>query len=116
MTSSWRELLGKVIRNSSERHQIAEAIGVSSTTLLRWATNRSDPRLDKQRVIFEVLPQFQPEFAELIEREYPHLSLNTAATSEYVQEIPSEFYARVLNAHTISSSLLRASAVSTLIL
>jgi len=116
MTSSWRELLGKVIKKTSERHLIAEAIGVSSTTLQRWATNRSDPRMETQRVMFEVLPQFQPEFAELIEREYPHLSLNTATASEYVQEIPSEFYARVLNAHAISSSLLRASAVSTLIL
>lgn len=114
---TWRELLGKVISDPQERQRIADAAGVNSITLIRWATNRSNPRQDNLRPLFNALPQHQQkQFLILIAQEYPHFFSEADASEERSPEISSAFYARVLNAHTTSPSLLRASSVCTLIL
>jgi hypothetical protein len=113
---TWRELLGQVISDQQERLRIAEAVGINPITLTRWATNKSNPRLDNLRPLLSALPQYRQQLMRLIAVEYPQVLNAAPAFTEIAPEIPSAFYARVLNAHTSSPSLLRGSAVSILIL
>jgi hypothetical protein len=113
---TWRELLGQVISDHQEKVRIAEAVGVNPITLMRWATNKSNPRLDNLRPLLSALPLYRQQLARLIALEYPHVLSVAPLFTEIAPEIPSAFYARVLNAHTSSPSMLRGSAVSILIL
>jgi hypothetical protein len=113
---TWRELLGQVTSDPQEKQRIADVVGVNPITLMRWATNKSNPRLDNLRPLLSALPQYRQQLTRLIAVEYPHVLNAVPAFTEIAPEIPSAFYARVLNAHTTSPSLLRGSAVSILIL
>src|SRR6266567_4947169 len=113
---TWRELLGQVTSDHQEKQRIADVVGVNPITLMRWATNKSNPRLDNLRPLLSALPRYRQQLARLIAVEYPHVLNAPPAVTEIAPEIPSAFYARVLNAHTTSPSLLRGSAVSILIL
>jgi transcriptional regulator with XRE-family HTH domain len=113
---TWRELLGKVIADPQERQRIADALGVNPITLTRWATNKSNPRQDNLRPLFEALPQHRQLLTELIAQEFPQF-INEALTQEsIVPTIPSAFYAQVLNVHTTSPTRLRVSTMRLLIL
>src|SRR5690242_793275 len=113
---TWRELLELVTSDPMERLRIAETVGVNPVTLIRWATYKSNPRTDNLRLLLNALPQYRQQLAQLLAVEYPHI-LNDVSHSVAIEEqVPSAFYARVLNAYTTSPPLLRASSVSILIL
>jgi hypothetical protein len=109
-------LLGQATGDYQEKLRIAEAVGVNPITLMRWVTNKSNPRLDNLRPLLTALPQHRQQLARLIAVEYPQVLNAVPISTEIAPEIPSAFYARVLNAHTSSPPLLRGSAVSILIL
>jgi len=44
LPNDWRELLGSIIAESSERERIANEIGVHTGTLMRWVNGDSMPR------------------------------------------------------------------------
>lgn len=113
---TWRELLKLVINDPQERARIAEIVGVNPVTLIRWVTYKSNPRPDNLRLLPKALPEYRQQLAPLLAVEYPHILNETHEPLELVPEIPSAFYARVLNAHTTSPPLLRESAICTLIL
>jgi hypothetical protein len=114
---TWRQLLGRVVTGDpQERQRIADAVGVSAVTLMRWATHKSNPRPDNLRPLVDALPQYRGRLIELIEEEYPHIFERNSATTGISLEIPSAFYARVLSAHTTTPVLLRESSVCILIL
>jgi transcriptional regulator with XRE-family HTH domain len=113
---SWRELLGKVIADPQERQRIADALGVNPITLTRWATNKSNPRQDNLRPLFEALPQHRQLLTELIAQEFPQLINEVLSQESITPTIPSEFYARVLSVHTTSPTRLRVSTMRLLIL
>src|SRR5260221_9981358 len=92
---TWRELLGKIITNAQERHAIAKALGVNTSTLIRWSTNKSTPHQDRLRQLLEILPQYRQQFATLIAAEFPHMLLAHNIASTISQEIPAAFYARI---------------------
>lgn len=112
---TWRELLGKLIANPQERQRIADATRVSTITLSRWSTNKSNPRMDNLRPFLEAVADYRQQFTELIAREFPDF-LKEVPEAETLMEIPSAFYARVLSAHTNSPPILRASTICILIL
>jgi len=113
---TWRQLLGRVTGDPQERQRIADAVGVSAVTLVRWAMHKSNPRPDNLRPLVDALPQYRKQLVELIEEEYPHIFVRNSETKDISLEIPSAFYARVLSAHTTTSILLRESTICTLIL
>jgi hypothetical protein len=113
---TWRELLGWIISDQQERQRIAETAGINPVTLIRWATNKSNPRLDNLRPLLSALPQYHQQLVRLIAVEYPQVLSATPVLTEITPEIPSAFYARIMNAHTSSPALLRGSVIGTLIL
>jgi transcriptional regulator with XRE-family HTH domain len=115
-SQTWRELLGKVIADPQERQRIADALGVNPITLTRWATNKSNPRQDNLRPLFEALPQYRQLLTRLIAQEFPQLINEDLAQESIATTIPSSFYAQVLNVHTTSPTRLRVSTLRLLIL
>lgn len=113
---TWRELLGQVTSEPREKQRVAEALGINPITLTRWVTYKSNPRPDNLRPLLNVLPSYRKQFAALIAREYPHIFHEVASANDIQPDIPSAFYARVLNAHTTSPPMLRAASVCILIL
>jgi transcriptional regulator with XRE-family HTH domain len=113
---TWRELLGKVIADPQERQRIADALGVNPITLTRWATNKSNPRQDNLRPLFEALPQHRQLLTELIAQEFPQFITEALTQESIAPTIPSEFYAQVLSVHTTSPTRLRVSTMRLLIL
>lgn len=116
MGQNWRELLGELTRASSERQRIANAIGINPVTITRWVTNRSSPRIENVRQLLDACPQRREQLAVLIQEEFPELITYGTQSKESVEEIPSMFYAHVMNTFTNLPPILRASTITTLIL
>ncbi len=113
---TWRELLGTLISDPQERQRLAEALGVNPITLIRWTTGKSNPRQDNLRPLLDALPSYRQQFVERIAKEFPHFFVHNVHAEQQAQEIPSAFYARVLNANASGPQQLRAASVRLLIL
>ncbi len=107
----WRTLLGRVINDPHERLRIARMIGINNVTLTRWATNKSNPRLESLHRLVQALPPYRLQLIELIPEEFPEFLTEEMMVEEVVQEIPSAFYERVLQAYTSDLPLLRSSSI-----
>lgn len=114
----WRELLGKIIQDPQERQRIANELGVNPITLSRWVSGESKPREHNLKQLFNALPQQRGLLLELIAEEFPEFA--TFAQDDVIadlsQEIPSEFYTRILNTYATSSKEHQFWAISNLIL
>lgn len=113
---TWRELLGKAISDTQERQRIAETLAVNPITLIRWASGISTPRQEKLLPLLDALPYYRQQLLELIAKEFPYFSRGESSQEQAPQEIPSAFYARILNAHANTSTVLRSSSICILIL
>jgi transcriptional regulator with XRE-family HTH domain len=117
---SWRTLLGnRIHKNPQERQRIASALGINPMTLMRWASGMTIPRPQNLRQLLEALPSTEsPLWRELIANEFPEFDV--AETWPEVEtesfEIPSEFYARVINTYAITPINRRFWAISNLVL
>ena len=116
--TTWRELLGKIIYDSQERQRIANELGVNPITLNRWVSGETRPRAQNIRQLLNALHQERGLLLELIVEEFPEFA--TIAKDDVIedlsQEIPSEFYTRVLNAYATSTKEHQFWAISNLIL
>ena len=108
---AWRTLLGKVINAPQERQRIARMIGINNITLTRWATNKSNPRMESLHRLVQALPTYRVQFLDLIPEEFPEFLTEESSIEEVAQEIPSAFYERVLQAHASNPPLLRSSSI-----
>ncbi|MDQ2907603.1 MAG: helix-turn-helix domain-containing protein [Chloroflexota bacterium] len=115
-TQTWRELLGNIISDPHEKQQLAGKLGVSVLTLTRWIQGESHPRPQNLRLLLEALPHYRPLLHELIVREFGALSLRSSEVGNMLEEIPSEFYSRVLSAHATTPRVLRFWSICSLIL
>jgi transcriptional regulator with XRE-family HTH domain len=113
---TWRELLGEIISNSSEKQRIAQALKINPVTLSRWSSGHTRPRYDNIRLLLEAVPQQRKQLAELLADDFPQLFNEQVKPDTLLQEIPSAFYGRVLNAYTSSPAILRSSTICILIL
>ena len=111
---TWRELLGKIINDPQEKQRIAEALGIRPITLVRWVNNQSDPRAHNLRRLVNVLPEYRESLLPLIGEEL--VDFPTMLTEELPEEIPSAFYARVLDANAATPPNLRYWSICNLIL
>jgi len=113
---TWQALLGIIVDDPQERLRIARAIGVNQITLARWATGISSPRLRSLRLLLDVLPDRRERFIQLLLEEYPDLLHADLQEEEELLQIPSSFYARVLETYTSYPSNLRGSLLGSVIL
>jgi len=114
-SSSWRELLGQIISNASERERLANEIGVRSITLTRWVNGDSLPRQQNVRQLLHALPeQDRTSFLELWEGEQPVLTASAQDSSP--SELPYDFTMRVLDARATTTDALRFWTISRLVL
>ncbi len=112
----WRELLGTIISNPTERERIANEIGVHSVTLARWVNGETSPRSHNLRQLLRAVPkQYRTQF---------RASLDTtvnAPTSDFEidfthAEIPYKLIMEVLEARASTPDLLRFWSITRLIL
>ncbi len=110
-SQAWRTLLGKIVSDPHERARIARMIGINNVTLTRWATNKSNPRIESLHRLVQALPSYRTQLTELIPEEFPEFLTEEATIEEVAQEIPSVFYERVLHAYTSNPPRLRSSSI-----
>ena len=96
--ATWQEFLGPLIANSHERQRLATKIRVRPVTLQRWAEKVSVPRPENIRALLKHLPpRTYPLFMRLLIADFPELLREELVEERLFQELPSEFYARVLS-------------------
>ena len=115
---TWRDLLGKIIQDTQERQRIADELGVNPITLNRWVSSDSKPRPYLLRRLLNVLPENRSVLPELIAEEFPEFALTEkeGLAEDFAQEIPSEFYNRILQVRATISRVIRFSSICNLIL
>ncbi len=115
-SQKWRELLAKIIKDSHEKQRVANELGVSVITLTRWVSGESTPRPHNLRLLLKALPEHRKALLETFPEEIS-LSVDEKVEGEDTgQEIPSVFYARVLNAHCNLPRILHFSSICDVIL
>ena len=102
---SWQAILRTIIQTPAERQHLATTLGVSTVTLTRWANDNSHPqRSHIIHLVQLVPPQYRAELLEALESHYP--GIRSWQNEESPNQIPSEFFAQVLNARaTVIESL-----------
>jgi hypothetical protein len=96
---TWQEFLGQLIEDIPTRERMAEAAHIRSITLQRWASGISKPREENMRTLLKILPtDSYALFSRLVAIDFPDLLLEDPTSEQVYQELPSEFYARVLSA------------------
>ncbi len=107
----WREILAKYIKDPHERQRIALALNISQVTLVRWVNGDSKPRRQNMRRLAQILPEHHTIFSEVGPESFEdtHEELENS-------EIPSIFYARVLNAHCNLPRVIHFSSLCDVIL
>lgn len=115
---TWRELLGSITDDLQERQRIANELGVNPFTLNRWVNGTSIPREQNLKRLLSALPAHRATLLELLATDFPNLAIlaNGEPFIETTDEIPSTFYARVLNAYTTTPTAQRFWTMSSLIL
>jgi transcriptional regulator with XRE-family HTH domain len=113
----WRELLGKIIKDPHEKQRVANALGVSIITLSRWVSGESTPRTHNLRLLLKALPDHRKAFLDVLPPDELSQAVDEKVDDEdTAQEIPSVFYARVLNAHCNLPRILHFSSICDVIL
>ena len=105
--TSWREFLGRAIKNPQERKRLAQEAEIKEVTLKRWVAGISQPREDN---LLQVGRAFSPElstiFLRLVEEEFPELAQANVTYSRIPADIPPELYAQVLQVYAKTPSAL----------
>jgi transcriptional regulator with XRE-family HTH domain len=107
---TWRELLGKIIRDPQEKQIIASESGISPLTLTRWVSGESTPRPQNLRHLLLALPEHRKRFLELMSGEFG-LLLPESLNVDEPQEISAHFYAWVLKMYVTLSPVLRFNTI-----
>lgn len=110
----WREVLAKKIKDPQQKQQIALALNISQATLMRWVNGDSKPRRQNMRRLSQMMPEYRALFAAM-EPEYFEEEGSGSEEPEAI-EIPSIFYARVLNAHCNLPRVIHFSSLCDVIL
>jgi transcriptional regulator with XRE-family HTH domain len=105
MSSSWQAILRRIIKTPAERQRLATALGVSAMTLIRWTNGSYRPQKPHLiRLVQVVQPQYRAELFETLELEFPDIQYGLY--EEPPEQIPPDFFAKLLNTRaTIIESL-----------
>ena len=112
----WRELLGNIIINPTERDRIANEIGVHSVTLIRWVNGETSPRSHNLRQLVRAVPkQYRTQLRTLLDTNMTVPSSGFEIDSSQT-EIPYKLIMEVLEARANTPDLLRFWTIIRLIL
>lgn len=101
---AWSSILQGIIKSTAERQRLSAALGVTSMTLSRWASGESKPQRPHLIHLLQVVhPNQRQELLEALSQQYPDLQLDDNSS----ENIPSEFFARILNIRTTTTESLR---------
>ncbi len=107
--SNWRSILGTLISDPQEKQRLAEAAGISPSTLTRWVTTEASPQQESLRRLLKVCPPtYALSLGRLIAQERGDFSLLSAVQDSYAAPtIPSEVYADVLEIKATKPPFMR---------
>jgi hypothetical protein len=101
---AWSNILQGMIKSTAERQRLSAALGVTTMTLSRWASGESKPQRPHLINLLQVVhPNQRQELLEALSEQYPDLQLDDNA----IENIPSDFFARILNIRTTTTESLR---------
>ncbi len=108
-SATWREWLGRRIKNGKERQRIAAEVGVTPTTIMRRVNQESTPRLRHLRQLVLAVPDASETLRALIEQEFPDFLTHVPAAlnTDVLTTIPGAFYIRILHTHVTIDPRLR---------
>nr|BBH92756.1 hypothetical protein KTA_09550 [Thermogemmatispora argillosa] len=113
---NWRELLASLISDPRQKQMLANKLGVTPLTLTRWAEGESQPRPQNLKLLAEALPQYRTELQQAFSEEFGLSNFGEPTLELEEEEIPSAFYARVLNTYATALAMLRFWSIASLIL
>jgi hypothetical protein len=112
----WRELLGNIITNPTERERIANEIGVHSVTLTRWVNGETSPRSHNLRQLIRAVPkQYRTQLRALLDASNS-ISSSDLESDSTLTEIPYKLIMEVLETCANTPDLLRFWSITRLIL
>lgn len=112
---TWSIVLQSILKSSAERQRLSSALGVTTMTLSRWASGESRPQRNHLIHLLQVvLPHQRQELLDALEEQFPELPSWLAEDSS--EQIPSSFFAQVLNMRTTTTEGLRFWRMSDVIL
>lgn len=113
----WHDLLKKFIEDPQQKQRIAREIRVNPITLTRWANNEARPREGNMLQLLRSIPfSYRDQFMQASIVDFPGLQQKLAMTKDDPQEIPPEFYSRVLSACAYTPESLCPQGIYDLIL
>ncbi len=111
----WSSVLHTILKSPNEKHRLASALGVTTTTLGRWATGEVNPQRNHLIKLVQVLqPDHRHALLDALEPYYP--GINSWLRDETAEQIPSNFFAQVLSTRTITTESLRFWRISDMVL
>lgn len=114
---TWQLLLKRCIEIPAERDLLAEAVGVNSITLQRWASRVSRPRHENMLALLHAMkPERSADFLRLAITDFPNLLGKSQVTEPVALSLSSEFYASVLYALSLTPLPMYRQTVQRLIL
>ena len=112
---SWQSVLHRITKSRVERQRLADDLGVTPTTLMRWVNGESNPqRPHLIRLVQVSHGQQRQDLLRALEEEYPHIQ--SWMKDDASQQIPSSFFAQVLNTRATITEPLRFSRISDMVL
>lgn len=112
----WRTLLETIIADAAERQRIANILEINPVTLMRWTTSNAQPRSKYLYALLDALPEMREQLISLIVEEYPEFRTDIEVIEELSPDIPSDFYAQVLEVHNREPSISRGATIRALVL
>jgi len=113
---TWREFLGKIIKDPVEKQRIANELHVSIITLTRWVNNESRPRPHNLGMLIKALPNYRTQLVEMIAEEFDEFATAPINIDNKPEEIPASFYVRVFHANSELPLSLHSWSIADLIL
>jgi len=106
---TWRELLGRLIENPSERQRAAFALKMNPATLTRWVKGESDPLLGNFKKLVEIFPEQRDHFLQFFLSELSSdLSPTGIPVARIRGEITSEYLLRLIAVCATATGSFRA--------
>src|SRR5712691_514054 len=117
LPDNWRAMLGDLIADARLRGNLATAIHVRPVTLQRWCEGATRPRIENIRALLKHLPsEHYPLFMRLLLAEFPELLHDELTEERFFENIPSEFYERVLSNRAFIPAAIYRQSMQDLIL
>jgi transcriptional regulator with XRE-family HTH domain len=111
----WSSVLQSIIKSTSEKQRLASALGLTTTTLSRWASGDVKPQRSHLIKLIQVLqPDHRLALLDALEQYYP--DIQSWLRDDTAEQIPASFFAQVLSVRTITTESLRFWRISDMVL